>query len=284
MGLSRGRDAAAREIILLGALAELRTAAAGQGIEVVPLKGAALLELGLYRPGERGMSDVDLLARPQDLAALEKVLSGLGYRPMPESADAWVRPSPGAAPPAVMDLHTDLWHIKDTGALFEWGLEPGPGGLYPGFPDLFLHAAAHPLLHHGEFTRRALEDCARIARLAPGGAERFWALTSRKARLYGLRPVVWPALKRLGTLVPERALEELRPRGPEKIKAAFFEKAAARGSVLLEYLLPALYRPELVLKYAAPSKRFMLRRYGAASTAVYALRPFRLLRSLFRRA
>lgn len=283
MGLSPARDAAAREIMLLAALAELRAAAAGAGVEVVPLKGAALLELGLYRPGERGMADADVLVRPRDLAALERTLSGLGYSPMPESADAWVRPSPGAAPPAIMDLHTGLWHVKDTGALFEWGLEPGPGGPYLCFPDLFLHAAVHPLLHHGELTSRALEDCARIARLAPGGTERFWALTARKARLYGLRPVVWPAVKRLA-LVPEYVREELRPRRAERITAAFFEKAAARGSVLLEYLLPALYRPELVLKYAVPSRKFMLRRYGRASAAVYALRPFRLLRSLFRRS
>lgn len=283
MGLSQARDAAAREIMLLAALAELRAAAAGEGVEVVPLKGAALLELGLYRPGERGMTDADVLVRPRDLPALERTLSRLGYSPMPESADAWVRTSPGAAPPAIMDLHTGLWHVRDTGALFEWGLEPGPGGPYLCFPDLFLHAAAHPLLHHGELTGRALEDCARIARGAPGGTERFWALTVRKARLYGLRPVVWPAVKRLAVLVPEYAREDFRPRGVERIEAAFFEKAAARGSVLLEYLLPALYRPELILKYAVPSRKFLLRRYGDASAAVYALRPFRLLRSLLRR-
>jgi len=76
----------------------------------------------------------------------------------------------------------------------------------------------------------------------------------------------------------------MEPRGLEKIKAAFFEKAAKKHSTPLEYLLPVLHRPFLLVKYAVPEKRFMLRRYGAASAAAYALRPLRLLRSVFRRS
>lgn len=280
------RAAAAREILLLGALEEARSEALRAGIELVPLKGAALLELGVYEPGERGMTDADVLLRPRDLEAFEALLSRLGWRPMPDSADAWLKPSSNQAPPAILDLHTGLWHIKDTDELFRWGLEPRPGGLSLGLPDLFIHAAAHPLLHHGELTPRALEDCARIAARAPGSGEAFWALVVRKADVYGVRPVIWPAVKRLATGpagVPPEALAALAPRGAEKIKAAFFEKAAAEHSSLLEYLLPVLHRPGLLVKYAVPEKRFMLRRYGAASLALHLLRPFRLLWSVLRR-
>ncbi len=277
---------AARNILLLGALKEARAAAAAAGIETVPLKGAALLELGIYAPGERGMTDADVLIRPRDLAGFEGVLSGLGYGPMPNSSDAWFRANPGEAPPAIIDIHTALLHVLGTEELFKWGVEPGPGGLCLNLAALFIHAAAHPLLHHGELTRRALEDCLRIARRAPGGGEKFWALAARKAGLYGLRPVIWPAIKRLAAgplAVPEEALRALRPRGPEKIKAAFFEKAAGKYSRVLEYLLPVLYRPGTLLKYAVPDKRFMERRYGRASPGSYALRPLRLLLSVFRR-
>jgi len=272
---------AAREIMLLGAFEEARAAAAAAGLEIVPLKGAALLELGLYQLGERGMSDADVLLRPGDLEAFEKILAGLGYSPMPNSADAWVRASAGAAPPVILDLHTGLWHIKDTAELFRWGLEPGPAGLSLNQADLFLHAAAHPLLHHGELTPRNLEDCARIAARAPGDGEKFWSLVARKAEVYGLRPVVWPAVKRLG--LEERFLRPLAPRGAEKIKAAFFEKAAEKHSGPLEYLLPALHRPGLLARYAFPDKKFMLRRYGSASAARYLLRPLVLLYSVFRK-
>ncbi|OGR43678.1 MAG: hypothetical protein A2X35_08425 [Elusimicrobia bacterium GWA2_61_42] len=277
---------AAREILLLGAFQEARAAALAEGIEIIPLKGAALLELGIYQPGERGMADADLLLRPKDLPGFEALLGRLGYQPMPNSADAWLKPSPNSAPPAILDLHTGLWHIKSTGELFEWGLEPGPGGLCLNLADLFLHAAAHPLLHHGELSPRNLEDCVRIALRAPGGGEKFWAAVSRKTNIYGLRPVIWPVIRRLapGPLsIPEAALLDLAPRGAEKIKAAFFEKAAEKHSSALEYLLPALHRPGLLLKYAVPEKRFMLRRYGAAGLALYLLRPLKLLWSILRR-
>ena len=277
---------AAREILLLGAFDEARAVAAKAGIEIIPLKGAALLELGIYKVGERGMSDADVLVRPKDLERFEKILHGLHYQPMPNSADAWVRPSPNNAPPAILDLHTGLWHIKHTEELFNWGLEPGPGGLALNLADLFLHAAAHPLLHHGEVKPRNLEDCTRIALSAPGDWEKFWAAVARKAGVYGLRPVIWPVIKRLSAgplAIPGTELKALEPRGLEKIKAAFFEKAAAKHSTPLEYLLPVLHRPGFLLKYAVTEKHFMLRRYGAASLALYLLRPLKLLRSAFGR-
>ncbi|MDD5209897.1 MAG: nucleotidyltransferase family protein [Elusimicrobiales bacterium] len=277
---------AAREILLLGAFDEARAVALKAGIEIIPLKGAALLELGIYKVGERGMSDADVLLRPKDLPRFEKILHGLRYQPMPNSADGWLRPSRNDAPPAILDLHTGLWHIKRTEELFNWGLEPGPGGLALNLADLFLHAAAHPLLHHGEVTPRSLEDCARIALHAPGDGEKFWAAVARKTEIYNLRPVIWPVIERLAAgplAVPEAERRALEPRGLEKIKAAFFEKAAKKHSTLLEYLLPVLHRPGFLLKYAVPEKHFMLRRYGAASLALYLLRPLKLLRSALRR-
>ena len=277
----------ARDIILLAALRDAREAASKEGIELAALKGAALLELGLYQPGERGMADADVLVRARDLKRFEGLLTGLGFEPMPESADAWLRPSAGGAPPAILDIHTALWHVADTEALFDWGLEPGPEGVALNLADLFLHTAVHPLLHHGELTARAMEDCRRIAaRGTEVHGRGFWPSAARKAGFYSLRPAAWPAVRRLleaGAVAPADA-EAFRPRGPEKIKAAFFEKAASRRSTLLEYLLPVLHRPGLALKYAVPGAEFMRRRYGSASPAAYLLRPLRLaLGLLFRR-
>ncbi len=277
---------AAREILLLGALQAARQAALAAGIEIVALKGAALLELGIYQPGERGMTDADVLVRPADLEPFEKLLAKLGYQAMPNSADAWFKPSGGAAPPAILDLHTGLWHIKGTDELFKWGLEPGPEGLTLNLADLFLHAAAHPLLHHGELTPKNLEDCARIALHAPGDGKKFWASVVRKTGAYNMRAAAWPVITRLGAgqlKIPAEALAGLAPRGLEKIKAAFFEKAAREHSIFLEYLLPALQRPALVAQYLIPEKRFMLRRYGAANLALYLLRPLRLFWTIFRK-
>jgi hypothetical protein len=47
---------------------------------LVALKGIALHDLALYRPGERPMADIDLLVRENDVAATELLLQVLGYR------------------------------------------------------------------------------------------------------------------------------------------------------------------------------------------------------------
>ncbi|HLY67316.1 MAG TPA: nucleotidyltransferase family protein, partial [Chloroflexota bacterium] len=54
--------------------------AAASGIGLVPLKGAALHALNIYQAGDRPMADIDLLVQPQDLPAMNRLLTELGYR------------------------------------------------------------------------------------------------------------------------------------------------------------------------------------------------------------
>jgi hypothetical protein len=61
-------------------LTEIGERTTSEGIAVVPLKGAALHELGIYRPGERPMSDLDLLVKPTDVPAMLQLLDACGYR------------------------------------------------------------------------------------------------------------------------------------------------------------------------------------------------------------
>lgn len=49
-------------------------------IPAVALKGAALYSLGVYRPGQRPMADIDLLVRKEDVEVTTRLLEGLGYR------------------------------------------------------------------------------------------------------------------------------------------------------------------------------------------------------------
>lgn len=60
-------------------LASIDRAACDRGLSVAGLKGAALHHLGLYREGERPMSDVDLLVRPEDCASATALIEELGY-------------------------------------------------------------------------------------------------------------------------------------------------------------------------------------------------------------
>lgn len=60
-------------------LAGIDAAARQAQIPLLALKGSALLDLALYSPGERPMSDIDLLSREQDLAASGRLIQALGY-------------------------------------------------------------------------------------------------------------------------------------------------------------------------------------------------------------
>lgn len=65
-----------RETRVRGLLARLHGAA---GMPLLGLKGSALLALEVYAPGERPMSDIDLLVRPADMAAAGDLITALGY-------------------------------------------------------------------------------------------------------------------------------------------------------------------------------------------------------------
>jgi hypothetical protein len=64
---------------VLGLLARLDEAARKRGVSMVALKGAALHDLGIYQPGERPMSDIDLLVRPCDGQAAGTLIESLDY-------------------------------------------------------------------------------------------------------------------------------------------------------------------------------------------------------------
>jgi hypothetical protein len=64
---------------IAGLLAEIDSQARREGIAIVPLKGAALHELGIYTAGERPMSDIDLLVSSADEEASTRLLGALRY-------------------------------------------------------------------------------------------------------------------------------------------------------------------------------------------------------------
>lgn len=61
------------------ALLEICQQLSGQGIDVLVLKGAALAHLIYERPGLRPMSDIDLLARPDQVDHAAAIVAELGY-------------------------------------------------------------------------------------------------------------------------------------------------------------------------------------------------------------
>lgn len=72
--------AEARHLRIEQLLGRLDDGARRAGFVWIGLKGSALYALGVYRPGERPMADVDLLVSEADAPCAARVLGGLGFR------------------------------------------------------------------------------------------------------------------------------------------------------------------------------------------------------------
>ena len=279
----------ARNLLLMAALDEIGAAAAGNGLDLVLLKGAALLSEEVYGPAEREMTDLDLLIRPEDENAFEELLTGLGFKAMENSSQAYYRMAAPSAPPVIADLHTALRHEKNTAALWSRAGRASTTAAVLGLEDQVLHLASHTLLHHGCLEELTLQDLGRLLSFVYAKADRtdFWRKTAAIAANAKLKPVIYPVFTRLSAAKPAllspEELSPFEPRGTDKLKSRLFEKAAAKHTRLLEYLLPVVYRPSLFARYLFPGKVFLTKRYGKNSWTNHLKRPFQLLTSAFKK-
>ncbi|MDT8286164.1 MAG: nucleotidyltransferase family protein [Elusimicrobiales bacterium] len=277
----------ARNLLLMSAAEEICAEARKRGLRPALLKGAALLALGVFRPDEREMSDVDLLIAPAEKKKLESVLADLGFAPMPDSDQAWLRETGPASPPVIADIHTGLWHARAPASYFLKNSVLAADGVRVLSPaQLFAHMACHPLLHHGEFGARAAADLARLAGWASGkkGRALFLKAVQIECDRFGLRPAMTAALEATvrhqpGAFTPAE-LAAFAPRGLGKVQARFFRRAAERHSAALEYFLPVLHRPELLGLAFFPDSEFLKRRYGRSGLLTRLLRPFKILKKV----
>lgn len=74
------RHVTARNAQVADSLASIEQLALIDGLPFVPLKGSALLALGIHPPGERSMADIDLLVRTEDGTRTARLLEKIGYR------------------------------------------------------------------------------------------------------------------------------------------------------------------------------------------------------------
>jgi hypothetical protein len=149
-------------------LRAILAAAASDGIEVMPLKGAVLGTLRGADPSRRPMSDLDLLVRPADRARISAILVGLGYRHVPErhrrpTHEVFVDPGGGRVVdpdgehpenPRRVEVHTEvkrhLWGWDDDDDLTAELWRGARQGLIHGQPatlsrpeSLLAHVAIH---------------------------------------------------------------------------------------------------------------------------------------------
>ena len=139
-------------------LADIGAQAARNGIAIVALKGAALHEIGIYQPGERPMSDLDLLVRSSDVQATARLLCSCGYR---ESYATWKHRvfEPDATPtpigfgehadnPIKIELHARVAERmpvmdRDISALVLPACPQAGLNAYPSITALMIHLLLH---------------------------------------------------------------------------------------------------------------------------------------------
>jgi hypothetical protein len=128
------------------------------GVAAVALKGVALHALGVYRPGDRPMADVDLLVRPQEAREAARMLERLGYA---ESSASWKERvftpvdhqdanslGEHAGNDIKIELHERIcerlpWRLTDISELIH-PVEPLPGcNAYPSKASLMSHLVLH---------------------------------------------------------------------------------------------------------------------------------------------
>ena len=162
--VSAWREGLGEQALFAEALGEIDRRAAEAGIEMLALKGADLSRR-IYPPGERTSNDIDLLVRPEHLAAAEGVLAAADFAcDHPDPLDArryWFASTyrNRVRPRLQVDLHWALGARHRT----HWELEavfarrqtlPGldaVGGMAR--EDLLVFLALHAVAFHGALAR-----------------------------------------------------------------------------------------------------------------------------------
>jgi hypothetical protein len=189
----RARHRALRQ---LGFTLDLVETLAGHGIRAVPFKGVVLSQQAFGSPLLRGAVDVDVLVRPEDVAAAWEVLARAGLEPinppLPLSGarlalfcraakDSLHRhPESGQ----VVELH---WRLSDemadpgmppAAALASVTLAPGREVLALGDEVLFVYLCMHGAAH-GWARLKWLADVAALLHRSPDGGAILWAAAQR---------------------------------------------------------------------------------------------------------
>jgi len=246
-----------REVLL-----ELDSAAKTHGIPILGMKGSALQRLDVYAPGERPMSDIDLLAHPADAAGVAQILCSIGFREdsvterhvtfVPVASRAPSLLGECAANDVKIELHTRAWEqlgvcsVDATESIFPKNTDSPGVHSYPSIPALMFHLALHTAGNIGLRTLRLLQlhDLARVsARLTASDWEEVVRLAGRDERqAWWLFPPL-SLMHRYAGAAPQPLLDYLRSGCPRTLTGACEQLGIAELSLCHPWivLFPGLF-------------------------------------------
>jgi hypothetical protein len=187
-----------------------RRALASLGVPVILLKGTAYAAAGLPAAEGRSIGDLDILARREDLPAVEQALLGAGWEWVKEDAydDLYYRQWMHELPPLIhreRDRMTDVHHTilpltarpkPNAASLIENSVSLDSGLRILSPADMIIHAAAH-LFADGDLSGglRNLWDLDRLLREFCRADDDFVLHLVEEACSHGLGPTVMTALR-----------------------------------------------------------------------------------------
>jgi putative nucleotidyltransferase-like protein len=213
-----------REARALELLARLNEATRKSGVAVVPLKGSALLTLGVHRSGVRPMSDIDLLVTPGQAAAAAEALGSVGYKSCYATRRHAVFVPVDHAIPNLFGEHVDNsfrieLHLKIAEPLpispvditaRVWPRDAQPGAnRYAANDALFCHVMLHATGGMRTNTLRFMQ-LIDLARLAPRLTREEWSRLTASGDAWWMYPVLRMVARYFPDVIPADVLAATR--------------------------------------------------------------------------
>lgn len=217
-----------RNLLRYGELRTLFTALNSEGIPLILLKGIYLADAVYKNAGHREMNDIDVLARPADLARIADILAEMGYvslrpiRPEITLKTCHHLPRMIKAGCAAFEIHWNIAGPEESCSVdHEWLWQQsvpvqvaGCSALTLSPEALLLHLCLHTSYHH-QFAFGLRPSCDIATVVTRFGPALDWQTVSDQAVHNGWQRGVYLALhiahKLVGARVPPAVLEKLRP-------------------------------------------------------------------------
>jgi hypothetical protein len=239
--LAMQRDhVAARHCRIARLLERIDSLARREGIALVALKGAALHRLGVYKPGERPMADVDLLVRDTDVSAASRLLLACGYElsfttwrhrlfeSRLEQATETNRLGEHSDNPIKIELHTRIaerlpWTETDITRFVFPGAAHAGLNAYPSAASLMMHLLLHAAGNARAHALRLIQ-IHDIACLAARFSSRDWqelmsARPNERSSWWAVVPLMLTA-RYYPAAIPSYVITGLEPECPPLLRRA----------------------------------------------------------------
>ncbi|MDP8959714.1 MAG: nucleotidyltransferase family protein, partial [Actinomycetota bacterium] len=279
---------AARNAHALQELADVLLALAAEGIAFMPLKGAALLGSVYANPALRPMSDLDILVEEGAIGRAERLLEGMGYRPIHgERMQEAMRRSFRHYPPLrnrqgtlSVELHRDIvdpplhYRLEGFWERARPATVAGVSTRAPAPEDLLVHLCLHFFMDRHSFRPGALKELVDISETIRHYRGSFdWELLLQEVGSSGVSGptscALLSAAELLGTPLPSSILQaSLVKWGTSELHSFIGHRVLGTGPWPLRNLVPAeeRYTPlavgRNVLRRLFPTRAFLARKYA----------------------